>query len=149
MCFVYQDIHHPRDHNQRWVGQRMVPWTCQRCECAAASDSSTIFFFLFSWLTDNTHWNPLYVSAESCCCQALCCPFHKWGKSQNSIYRWDLPTPSRHLILTVLLFPLISPSAQSEGLRHRHREHVWVLGCECSLKQSACSRSSLHPHRLR
>lgn len=47
MCFVYQDIHHPRDHNQRWVGQRMVPWTCQRCERAAASDSSSIFFFFF------------------------------------------------------------------------------------------------------
>lgn len=109
MCFVYQDIHHPRDHNQRWVGQRMVPWTCQRCERAAASDSSSIFFFFFSsWLTDNTHWNPLYVSAESCCCQALCSPFHKWGKSQNSIYRWDLLTRWRHLILTGLLF-LSSP----------------------------------------
>ena len=142
--FTTQETITNAESAKEWFLEHAKDVSVQPPQTAAA-----FIFFLFSWLTDNTHWNPLYVSAESCCCQALCCSFHKWGKSQNSIYRWDLPTPSRHLILTVLLFPLVSPSAQSEGLRHRHREHVWVLGCECSLKQSACSRSSLHPHRLR
>lgn len=50
------------------------------------------------------------------------------------IYRLNLLSLSRHLTLTVLFF---TPSAQSEGLRHRHRKHVRVLGRECSLKLKA------------
>lgn len=38
-----------------------------------------------------------------------------------------------HILILTFLFFSVSPSAQSERLWHRHREHVRVLGRECPL----------------
>lgn len=81
----------------------------------------------------------LPVSPERCCCKALCGPLHKRSKSYFAITGQTL----HHLVQTAWSSPPPPlSSAQSEGLRHRHGKHVWVLGCEFSLTAAS---PHLHP----
>lgn len=89
---------------------------------------TVVFWLMLLWIIT------CCVSTEICCRQALCCSFHKCCKLYDCFFLIASQFASK-----LSCFSLSALSAQSEGLWHRHGEHVWILGCECFLGHSARS----------
>lgn len=109
----FTDIHHPRDHNQCWVCQSMVPWTCQRCEYAATSD-----ILRAVWLISFSHILPVFP-------QKAAVAKHFVALSTNGVSHlifsriYMFLSLSRHLSLTVYLSLPFSPKWRTSALTQR------------------------------